>query len=226
MAQRLVLMALIFPFFSLANEKKTLVHSVSKAEMLLLRRVDQRYQKEHGIHITLKKTITLGMLGTTKESEGEVWLNKGQMRLEIHKPDPSQIVAGDKFLWIESPPPPGFDGAKTQVLRASLNSDQAKSQGLIQLLTKGGVLKYFRVSGVQRGDGNITFFLQPDKQSIEFKRVQIKVKIATKEILTLRYWDQVDNETTFDFVTSEFNKRLDKKLFTYKPPKGAEVITY
>ncbi len=205
---------------------KTIVHSVSKPQMLLLRQVDQKYQKKHGIHLRLKKTITLAMLGSQKSSEGEIWLNDGQMRLEIHKPEASKIVAGKKYLWIESAPPEGFEKAKVQVLRASLKSEQAKSQGLIQLLTRGGVLRYFRVSGVQEKPGQITFFLQPDKQSLEFKRAQLVVTTQDKTIHQLRYWDQMDNETVYEFSKSDFNQKLDANLFAYKPPKDAELIVY
>ena len=194
--------------------------------MLLLRKVDQKYQNQHGIHLTLKKTITLGMLGSTKSSEGEVWLNKGMMRLEIHKPEASKIIADKKYLWIESPPPEGFEKSKVQVMRASLNSKQAKSQGLIQLLTRGGVLKYFRVAGIQKAEKQVTFFLQPDKQSIEFKRAQIVVNKSTQTIEKLRYWDQMDNETNYQFTQSKFDQKLKKKRFAYKPPKDAELIIY
>jgi len=209
-----------------AKTKKTIVHSVSKQEMLLLRRVDQKYQKSHGIHLGFNKTIVSEMMGSRSESEGEIWLNKGKMRLEIHKPEASKIIAGKSYLWIESAPPKGFEEAKTQVMRASLNSKQAKSQGLLQLLTQGGVLKYFRVSGIQREKNKVTFFLQPDKQSVEFKRAQIQVVPSSKEISQLRYWDQMDNETVYVFNKSEFNKKLEKKLFDYKPPKDSELITY
>ncbi len=210
----------------LGAKDKTIVRSISKEDMLLLREVDQKYQKQHGIHLQLKKTITLGMLGSQKTSHGEVWLKNGKMKLVIDKPQPSKIVAGSQFLWIESAPPEDFEGAKVQVLRASLNSKQAKSQGFIQLLTQGGVLKYFRVSGIQKEDQKVRFFLQPDQQSVEFKRAQIEVNPKTKVIRLLRYWDQMDNETTFEFSKSEFNLKLAGSVFQYSPPKNAEVITY
>lgn len=208
------------------SKDKTIVHSISKKDMLLLRKVDQKYQKNHGIHLILEKEITLGMLGSTKKSEGEIWLNDGQMRLEIHKPEISKIIADKKYLWIESTPPEEFEGSKIQVLRASLKSKQARSQGLIQLLTQGGVLKYFRVSGIQKGKGQTTFFLQPDKQSVEFKRAQIVVSSKGLKIEKLKYWDQLDNETTYTFKNTEFNKKIDKDKFAYKPPKDAELIVY
>ena len=108
MALKTYLYPLVILFFGLQGavaKDKTIVHSVSKQDMLLLRNVDQKYQKNHGIHLTLKKTIILGMLGTEKTSEGEIWLNDGKMRLQIHKPEASQIVADKKYLWIESAPP-------------------------------------------------------------------------------------------------------------------------
>ena len=112
---------MLFPVLSVAGEKKTIVHSVSKNDMLLLREVDRRYQKDHGIHMKLKKTITLGMLGSTKKSEGEVWLDKGQMRLEIHKPEVSKIVAGKKYQGVLPQPQfvqqlQDFPGAAVDIL--------------------------------------------------------------------------------------------------------------
>lgn len=194
--------------------------------MLLLRKVDQKYQKNHGIHLTLEKEIVLGMLGSTKKSNGEIWLNDGQMRLEIHQPEASKIIADKKHLWIESSPPDDFENSKIQVLRASLHSKQARSQGLIQLLTQGGVLKYFRVSGIQKSGDEVTFFLQPDQQSVEFKRAQIVVDRSAQTIKQLKYWDQLDNETTYMFIKSQFGLKLDKSKFAYKPPKDAELIVY
>lgn len=222
----LTLFSLFLGVLPSSAKEKTIVHSVSKQDMLLLRKVDQKYQKNHGIHLTMEKEITLGMLGSKKTSEGEIWLNQGQMRLEIHKPEASKIIADKQYLWIESAPPEEFEGSKVQVLRASLQSKQARSQGLIQLLTRGGVLKYFRVSGIQKGEGVVTYFLQPDQQSVEFKRAQIVVTKKGLEISQLKYWDQLDNETTYTFKKSEFNKKIDKDKFAYKPPKNAELIVY
>lgn len=209
-----------------ATDTKTIVNSVSKKQMLLLKRADSKYQNDHGIHVKLKKTTLLAMLGTTKTSEGELWLDGGKMRLEINRPKASKIIADNNFLWIETPSPDGDQKAKPQVLKASLKSKRAKSQGLIQLLTRGGVLKYFRVSGVQATPEQVTYFLQPDKQAIEFKRAQIVVSTKTKEIMMLSYWDQVDNETKYDFSETQFKQNIAASRFQYQPPANAEVITY
>ncbi len=193
------------------TKPKTLVQSIGKTEMILLKRVDKKYQKEHGIHLKLKKTVKIGLLGSSRISEGEAWLNQGLMRLEIQKPEVSKMISTSKFFWIENPAPEGFKDMKTQVMKAELNTERAKSQGLIQLLTQGGVLKYFRVSGVQKAKDMLIYFLQPNNQALEFKRAQILVSPKTKTIEELKYWDQMDNETTYSFTSSVFNQKLDPK---------------
>lgn len=205
---------------------KTVINVASKAETKLLEVTDLKYQKDHGIHLQIKKTIVSSILGSTKVSEGEAWLNMGQMRLEIHKPEPSKIIADKSYLWIESPAPKGFKEAQPQVLKASLKSKQAQSQGLIQMLTGGGLLKYFKVAGVQRLSGQVIYFLQPENQAVEFKRAQITVGKKAQVIDELKYWDQMDNETSYRFTKTEFHQKIKTSKFDYIPPKNAKVIVY
>ena len=219
----LLLSLLLSLLISDLSQAKTIVSSVTKSQMLLLRQVDQKYQKQHGIHIEFKKSILLGILGTKKSSEGELWLSDGQMRLDIKKPESSRVVAGLEFLWIESPV---LDGERPQVLKTTLNSKKAQSQALIQLLTRGGVFKHFRVTGVKIDGKRLNYFLQPDQSSVEFKRAQIQVDPQSRELLTLKYWDQMDNETTYTFIKTEFDQKLDKKIFAYKPPENAELVVF
>jgi chaperone LolA len=199
--------------------QKTVVHSVNKKQMALLKSIDQKYQAQHGVNLQFKKTVLLEILGTKKSSEGELWLNQGLLRLEIKKPEVSRVVVDKDFLWIESP---SIEDSKPQVLRTSLNSKQAQSQALVHLLTQGGLLKHFRVTGVRTSPKELVYFLQPDQSSVEFKRAQINIDPKTQVISSLRYWDQMDNETIYEFTRSEFNKKLDQRLFVYRPPQGVE----
>ena len=219
----LLLFFLIFQV--LAQPSVASMGPIDPKSLSLLQRVDRKYQQEHGIYFRLKKTIHLAVLGNQRQSQGEAWLHQAKMRLEIHKPQPSKIIATENFLWIENPPPPDFKEARTQVFKVSMKSRQARSQGLVQLLAHGGVLKYFNVSGVRTEKEKVTYFLQPKNQSTEFKRAQLQVNIRKEEISQLRYWDQVGNETIFDFLKTEFNKKMDKKLFEYTPPEGSRVMT-
>ena len=46
--------------------KKTIINSVSPAQVQFLRKVDKKYKSNHGIHIQLKKTVISETLGTEK----------------------------------------------------------------------------------------------------------------------------------------------------------------
>ena len=215
-------------FYALAIplQAKTIVSPSSQEDLAFLGQLDKKYQKNSGIHIKLKKTVESGILGTSKTSEGEVWIGQGKMRLHIIKPEASKIVADGTSLWIESPAPSDFKGSQTQVLKLCLSSKQVKSQGLFQILTKGGVLKHFQVSGVQKSKEQITYFLQPNKTFLEFKRVNIVVNRQSSEIKTLKYWDQMDNQTLYSLIETQFNQNFKKTLFAYTPPKGSKWIPY
>ena len=227
----LILLLLTLHFFSFPTVRANPIHPASKDELRLLNEVDKKYQKDHGLHLKFKKIVKLEILGKENKSEGEIWINQGKIRVESQKPEVSTMVTGSQFLWIETPPPKGFEDAKTQVLKTSLNSKRTQSQGLIQILIRGGVLKYFKISGVQSNKESdkemiVTYFLQPNKQSSELKRAQIQINSNSKEISQLRYWDQMNNETRFDFFETKFKQKIDQSIFQYQPPKDAEIMTY
>ncbi|MCB9073675.1 MAG: outer membrane lipoprotein carrier protein LolA [Bdellovibrionaceae bacterium] len=199
-------------------------------ELVLLKEVDQRYQKVKTIKSSIVKKDTVSALEQTREFEGTLWLTKGRFRLDVtskdKNKDASLIVADGKTIWLVTPPPKEFKGAKTQVLKAPMDSKRARSQGLLQMLTEGGVLKYFRVTGTLDSDKNVTYFLQPDKQSLEFHRLQIAINKEKKWIEDLRYWDSMNNETEYVFSQIEFDSKFDNKLLTYSPPKDADIMNY
>ena len=208
------------------SNKKTIVKTMSKRQVKFLKEVDRKYQKEHGIYIKLDKLVKINALGSEKKSSGEAWLQKGKMRLIIEEPSPAKIIADGQYIWVESAPPKGFKEAKAQVLKTKIKSKKAKSQGLIQLLTGGGLLKFFKVSGVKKKDKDIAYFLQPNDSSIDFKRAQVVVSPKDRVIKELRYWDHMDNETFYNFHSTLFNRNLGPSLFKYIPPKNVEVMSY
>jgi outer membrane lipoprotein-sorting protein len=118
-----------------------------------------------------------------------------------------------------------FKDAAVQVMKGELSSKKGAQQSFVGLLTRGGILKQFSVSGVQASpaDGQATYFLQPVQQSADFKRAQLTLSSEKKQIVELRYWDERDNETRFLFSNTKFDQAVDSKLFKFTPPKNAAV---
>lgn len=226
-----MLAALIFtlflaPYASAAPK----IQAAQPAQLELLKNIDQKYQKASAIGMNVEKSDTVAALDQTRVFAGTLVLKRGKFRLDLQSKDQSKdkslIVADGKNLWLVTPPPKEFKNAKTQIVKASLEDKRARSQGLLQILTEGGILKYFKVSGVLDEDSQLTFHLQPISQSIELRRAQLIVNKSEQTITSLRYWDTMDNETVYSFSKVDFNKNVKDELLKYSPPKDADVMSY
>lgn len=189
--------------------------------------VDEKYQTVDSVVMSAKKTTKSGVFDQSEEATGKLYVQKGKLRLEVQNKenDKSLVVADGSYLWLVTPPPKEFKNAKTQVLKASLTTKQARSQGLLQILTEGGILKYFKITSADKEGELERYNLQPNKEAQELKRVRLLLDPQEKTIVSLKYWDNMDNETTYDFSSVKFNQKVDKKLFQYVPPKNADVVT-
>ena len=227
MIYTLIQFLMLCVFFGGAAEK---VLVVKTEQLVLLKSVDDRYQKADSIKMMVTKKDKVAALEQTREFEGSLVLKKGKFRLDVKSKDKNKdeslVVADGTTIWFVTPPPKEFKGAKTQVVKAPMNTDRARAQGLLQMLTQGGVLKYFTVTGAVENDKTTTYFLQPDKSSLEFRRAQLVVNKDNKTLAMLKYWDSMDNETEYEFSSVEFDKKIDKKLLSYSPPKDADVVNY
>lgn len=214
----------------LASSAAEKIPVVKTEQLVLLKTIDEKYQKADSVKMNVTKTDKVAALEQTREFEGTLLLKKGKFRLDVKtkdkNKDESLVVADGKTIWFVTPPPKEFKGAKVQVVKAPMNTDRARSQGLLQMLTEGGVLKYFTVTGAIEDDKKITYYLQPDKTSVEFRRAQLSVDKDKKTLSMLKYWDSMDNETEYGFTSVEFDKKIDKKLLSYTPPKNADVVDY
>lgn len=206
------------------------VESAKPEHMTVLMDIEERYQKAQGITMSVEKVDKLEALDQTRKYSGSMKIKKGKFRLELETQDASKdtsiIVADGKMLWFITPPPKEFKEAKTQVATASMSDKRAKSQGFLQMLTEGGILKYFKVTGVIENGDNTTFFLQPTSTSNEFQRAQMTTNKKEQIISSLQYWDSMNNETVYTFSSVDFKKPIDDSLLRYKPPKNADVMKY
>jgi len=206
------------------------VSSASTEQISLLKETDKKYQDAKAVSMSVDKTDKLTALDQTRSFSGSLHMKRGKFRLELESKDKnkdtSMIIADGSTLWFVTPPPKEFKDAKTQVVKASLKDKRAKAQGLLQMLTEGGVLKYFKVNGVSESGDSVTFFLQPNSSSVEFRRAQVVVGKTAKTIDVLKYWDSMDNETTYTFSKVDFEKPVKDDLLSYTPPKNADVVNY
>lgn len=228
-----ILVVLLMPMMFFCVNAKDLPpqpQPASTEQLGLLRAVDKKYQKAESVQMKVFKKDTVSALEQVREFEGSMILQKGKFRLEVvskdNNKDVSLVIADGKTLWFVTPPPKEFKGAKIQVLKASLTTDRAKSQGLLRMLTEGGVLKHFTVTSAEEVSQKTVYSLKPDKTSTEFSRALVTVDKDKQIIAALKYWDTMDNETEYVFSSVEFDKIIDQKHLSYTPPKNADVVSY
>jgi outer membrane lipoprotein-sorting protein len=188
----------------------------SPVDVALIKSIDQSYKSAKSISMDLKKIVKVQLLDKTSKMSGKVLFSKGRMRMEMDPPDKSLVVIDKKHK-----------NSAIQVIQAEVSTKKGRSQNFLGLLTQGGILKFFNVSGVQKtSDEEQVFFLQPNVASVEFKRAQVIVNPKTKKIVALKYWDELDNETGYEFANVKFDLSLEDKNFVYHPPKNADVTHF
>lgn len=203
---------------------------VRASEVELLKKVDSKYLAAKTITMNVNKTDKTAALEQTKSSEGTLKMKKGKFRLELESADASKeksmIIVDGKNLWYVTPPLKDIKNSKTQVVKTSLVDKKNKTQSLLRVLTEGGVFRFFEVTKSVEQEEMVIYFLKPSKPSPEMQKAQMMVDKNKQVIAQLKYWDALENETTYQFTSISFDQALKEDLFKYAPPKDAQVSQY
>jgi outer membrane lipoprotein carrier protein len=171
----------------------------------------------------VKKSLILSLLERTDVYDGRFYLSgKEKLRLEFEKPAKSVVVLnGQEFWMIEYPPKDVED--KVRVLKSELG-EKSQSQILVtSILGRGNLQENFKVESKTKKGGKIIFKLKPVEAISDVKNLEVIVDENKKIIVGVSYDDDLDNKTKFEFSKVEFDADLPDKLFTFAPPKGAEI---
>ncbi len=195
-----------------------------KSDEKFLAAVDRKYQNAKSVSMDIERKLVIGLLGKEKNAKGSLLLSKGKMRMELATPEKSVVVIDGKTLWVADYPPAEFKNAAVQVLKGKITSKKAANQSFVSVLSRGGLLKEFQVTGSMRDDKQRTvLFLTPKKESAEFTRAQLVLAEDNATIAELRYWDDRDNATTMTFSNVKFDVPVSKKTFEFTPPENADI---
>ncbi len=184
----------------------------------------KKYSKGDSIKIELVKVAKLKMLNRVDEYKGQAFLKgKNKLRLEFSEPIKSIAVLNGKRAWVIEYPPKDVED-KVRVSKFNLHKSPGQSQLLItSILSSGNILKTFKVDKTSEVEGKFSYALTPLKPVEEIKSLSMVIDEKKQEIVELKYFDPIDNETTFTFLTTSFGAKVAAKLFEYSAPKGAEV---
>ncbi len=197
-------------------------------EIGLIKAALKKYQNADAVKIDLKKTIKLALLDEVKKSEGVLTISKGQLRLEILKPELTTLIVTNKLIWLITPAPKEL-GGKTQVLKITSQSFKKQAKAPLGLLLgRPAAWDQFEVIKKHESESTIEYTLKPKGADVVGEIVGLKVVLDKKsnDLKALTYSDDLENETHFDFAIADFKAKINGESFKYSPAVDAEVTEY
>lgn len=188
----------------------------------------KKYQDAPAVRFDLKKSVKLALLEDNKKSEGTLTISKGQLRLEIVKPEKSVLIVTPQLIWLITPTPKEL-GGKTQVLKISSKSFKKQAKAPLGLLLgRPSAWDQFEIVKRQDLSKSTEYTLKPKAQDVVGEIVGLKVELEkqSNELKSLTYSDDLENETHFDFSDADYKAKVKGDSFKYIPTADAEITEY
>jgi outer membrane lipoprotein-sorting protein len=71
---------------------------------------------------------------------------------------------------------------------------------------------------------NFEITLMPKEETEIYKKIIVSIDPNKYEINGITIYDETESENKFVFKNIQLNKKISRKMFEFKPPKGTEVI--
>uniref|UniRef100_A0A7V1EIU2 Outer-membrane lipoprotein carrier protein n=1 Tax=candidate division WOR-3 bacterium TaxID=2052148 RepID=A0A7V1EIU2_UNCW3 len=179
----------------------------------VINRTIARYQNLNSFYIEFSQQFCEKTSGMCQSFNGTVqFLKPNYFRMEIE--NPRQIYVGDSVsLWIYLPD-------KKRAIRQHLGAQ-------IPFAVNPDIfLKDYneRFNAELKTDKNYEIILTPKEETEIYKKIIVFIDPQKYEINGITIYDETESENKFIFKNIELNKKISKKLFEFKPPKGTEVV--
>jgi len=181
-----------------------------------------KYRQAKLVQMSLEKVVKSELTGKETKHQGELSLSAGLFRLENKEPEKSLLVYDGKTLWNEQQPSSDFGGA-IQVTKSNLSGKNKSQTMFATLLTKDPVTKYFKVLSSKKDGAQTIYETESLTAELTIKHLTLKIANSSKLVSEISYKDDIGNLTTMKFSNAQFKKSMNKKIFLYQPPKGAQV---
>ncbi len=152
-----------------------------------------------------------------KEFTGHMQVRRpGHFRWETKTPYAQNIITDGRTVWV-------YDPDLNQVIIESLDRQVGDTPALLLSSDAATMAKNF---DIRKEDdvvpGESSFLLKPRKQDAMFEAMRIKFMRGRIEEMQLK--DAMGQKTRIRFQEVRYHVHLDKALFHFTPPQGAEII--
>jgi outer membrane lipoprotein carrier protein len=197
--------------------------SVPAEAQALARAVQQKYETVRDFKADFVQTYQGGTLGKTVTEHGTVLVRKpGMMRWTYEGADRKVFVSDGRKLYSYLP-------EERQVYVGDVPSEDRASTAVLFLAGKGNLLRDFTVGaapaphGAPRG--TLALKLVPKRRDGDYESLVLVVDRDSLAWRMLVAQDTQGGRSTFTFSNLQENVGLTDREFTFKIPRGVDVIT-
>lgn len=192
----------------------------------LARALQKKYDAIRDFSAQFTHTYTGGVLRKSVTERGEVVIKKpGLMRWTYTAPERKLFVSDGVKIYSYVP-------ADRQVLVSSMPSGDQATTPILFLAGKGNLARDFTVSFARDADlpktaisaDTYALKLVPRRKEREYDWLMLVVDRATLQLRSLVTRDQQGGTSTLAFANLKENLAPADKMFTFKIPRGVEVI--
>jgi outer membrane lipoprotein carrier protein len=184
------------------------------------RALQQKYDRVKDFTADFSHTYEGGVLKKKTVERGTVQIKKpGRMRWEYTTPDKKTFVADGVKIYSYVP-------ADKQVIVSPVPAEDEATTAVLFLAGKGNLTRDFTVSYAEGGAADTwALRLDPKQKQRDYDWLIIGVDPKTMQIRSLTAADQQGGRSTFAFSNYRENTGIADTVFTFKIPRGADVIT-
>jgi len=182
--------------------------------------VQQKYDKVKDFTADFTHLYEGGVLKKKSTERGTVQIKKpGRMRWEYTTPEKKTFVSDGVRIYSYIP-------ADKQVIMSAVPKDDEATTAVLFLAGKGSLVRDFKIGYADPAPaGTIALRLDPRQKQNDYDWLILGVDARTMEIRSLTAADEQGGRSTFQFSNYRENTGLADTVFTFKIPKGTDVIT-
>jgi outer membrane lipoprotein carrier protein len=183
------------------------------------RLIQQKYDKVRDFTADFTQTYQGGVLRKTSTEKGTLQVKKpGRMRWEYTSPEQKLFVSDGQKIYSYIP-------ADRQVIVSSVPTDDRATTAVLFLVGKGDLARDFNVSYADAAaPDTIALKLDPTSRQADYDWLELVVDRESLQIRTLIAAEREGGRSTFQFSNYRENTGLADKIFTFKIPRGVDVV--
>jgi outer membrane lipoprotein carrier protein len=205
-----------------ASDLSSKTASKPDASRLSLDEVIQKVEKHYsvsGFTADFSQSSSIKAMEITDSASGRAFFKRsGKMRWEYETPDRQIIITDAKTLWV-------FRPEDNQVMIGKAPSFFKGGKGF-SFLSDMKVIrqKFDMVLEKETEKGFFVLKLLPREKTYDIVEIFLWISRNTFDVVKILTYNSYGDETRIVFNNIQLKEKLDDSLFTFKVPKGTEVL--